>query len=248
MTARKYGWLRGHHDQRDRLFVPRSRGLLPDSVDLRDVMPPVYDQGSQGSCVANGCGALADALCLAAGYQLGRPSRSHIYYQARARRGWQASDTGSYVRDGLKVIAQEGVVPESEFPYFDSVYNVQPNDIIEEMALRTRIAPYAAVAQNPPAIMQALADGHPIVFGCTVYSAFENVGADGLLYMPDGDDWPIGGHCMVGVGYSRQRAMALVRNSYGGDWGYEGHLWMPFDYLCSKELTSDLFVATGVLT
>jgi C1A family cysteine protease len=249
LTKRAYGWIRGHHDGRDRLFAPRSRGILPDEVDLRAEMPAVYDQGQQGSCVENGCSAIAWNV-IARIQEPWSPSRSHLYYEARARRGWQLTDSGSYVRDCLKVMAQEGVLPESEFPYEDSVFDRAPSDAIEAVALRMRIAPYAAITQSPPDIMRALADGNPIVFGCTVYESFESdaVAAGEPVPMPGPLESPVGGHCMVIVGYDRLKALVLVRNSWGSEWGLYGHCWMPMDYVCSKELSADLFVATGVLT
>jgi hypothetical protein len=252
LTKRAYGWIRGHHDGRDRLFAPRSRGILPDEVDLRAEMPAVYDQGQQGSCVANGCAALAQHALTMAQLDVPSPppSRAHIYYEARARRGWQATDSGSYVRDGLKVMAQEGVLAESEFPYDDSVFDRAPSDALEDRALRMRIAPYAAITQSPPDIMRALADGNPIVFGCTVYESFESdaVAAGEPVPMPGPLESPVGGHCMVIVGYDRLNARVLVRNSWGSGWGLDGHCWMPFDYICNRELSADLFVAMGVLT
>ena len=55
-VLRNYGWKPDLPDVRDLMFE-RSRTLitkvLPVSIDLRSQCPPVYDQGSLGSCTAN---------------------------------------------------------------------------------------------------------------------------------------------------------------------------------------------------
>ena len=47
-----YGWRPGLPDKRDDKFRPMAR-RVPTSFSLRQVMPPVYNQGTLGSCVAN---------------------------------------------------------------------------------------------------------------------------------------------------------------------------------------------------
>ena len=56
-----YGWLPDLPDQRDILYtaVRAVPAILPKTVDLRPLCPPVEDQGNLGSCTAN---ALAGAL------------------------------------------------------------------------------------------------------------------------------------------------------------------------------------------
>ena len=39
-------------------FKTFDKVALPSTVDLRNKMPPVYDQGQLGSCTANAIGAL----------------------------------------------------------------------------------------------------------------------------------------------------------------------------------------------
>jgi hypothetical protein len=66
---------RGHASAHNVPFLPVSKALkLPSSVDLRQHLPAVYDQGELGSCTANaGCGALQFL-----GYL--NPSRLMLYY------------------------------------------------------------------------------------------------------------------------------------------------------------------------
>ena len=52
----KYGWKKDLPDHRDFKFTYQVMSL-PQKVDLRPEMPPVYDQGELGSCTANAGGA-----------------------------------------------------------------------------------------------------------------------------------------------------------------------------------------------
>ncbi|MDQ6796742.1 MAG: hypothetical protein M3011_01745 [Actinomycetota bacterium] len=49
-----------------------------------------------------------------------------------------------------------------------------------------------------------------------------------------------GGHEVLAVGYLRDEPdHALVRNSWGADWGIGGYFLMPWSYLLDANLASD---------
>jgi C1A family cysteine protease len=83
-------------------------------------------------------------------------------------------------------------------------------------------------------------DVDPIVFGCSVFQQFDDVGADGLVQMPDFEA-PLGGHCMLIVGYDDAQGAFLVRNSWGEGWGMAGYCWMPYAYPTNPDLASDFW-------
>ena len=58
-SAKWYGWVPDLPDHRDRKFrAPLARiGPLPPRVDLRDLCPPIWDQGALGSCTAQAIAA-----------------------------------------------------------------------------------------------------------------------------------------------------------------------------------------------
>ena len=45
------------------------------------------------------------------------PSRLFIYYNERVIEGTVGSDAGAQIRDGIKVVAKQGVPPETDWPY-----------------------------------------------------------------------------------------------------------------------------------
>jgi len=115
-SPRWYGWVPDLPDHRDRIYqAPLAMlGPLPATVDLRDQCPPVYNQGSLGSCTAN---AIAGALEFDQMKQhepdVFVPSRLFIYYNERVMEGNVDEDAGAMIRDGIKSVAKQGAPNEN---------------------------------------------------------------------------------------------------------------------------------------
>jgi C1A family cysteine protease len=93
---------------------------LPDSVDLTPSFAP-YDQGHIGECTANALAGAEqfDRLKNAQAPDFVR-SRLFIYYNERVIESDPASDAGAMIWDGIKSLQQQGVCPETEWPYDDT--------------------------------------------------------------------------------------------------------------------------------
>src|SRR5690348_13928227 len=102
-----FGWLPDVPDVRDKVYkVPHPvLQQLPSSVDLRDMCPPVYDQGQLGSCTANAIGGAIQFLLKKQNKQeVFMPSRLFIYFNERKMEGTVQSDAGAMIRDGIKSV------------------------------------------------------------------------------------------------------------------------------------------------
>ena len=242
---RYYGWIPDVPDHRDMLYAALvSVTKLPDKIDLRPLCPPVYDQGSLGSCTAN---AIAAAIQVERLKQKSEPdfipSRLFIYYNERAIEHTLASDSGAQIRDGIKSIATQGDCPESEWPYEIAKFTNKPTaqcyrDAVKYIALR-----YQRVPQSLNQMKGCLASGYPFVFGFSVYSGFESteMAETGELNMPASKERLMGGHAVVAVGYDDSTQRFTVRNSWGDRWGIRGHFTMPYAYLTDANLADDLW-------
>ncbi|CAA7601446.1 Hypothetical protein DEACI_2113 [Acididesulfobacillus acetoxydans] len=81
-------------------------------------------------------------------------------------------------------------------------------------------------------------NGHPVLFGFTVFSELESavVAQTGLLPMPAPDSRELGGHAVNAIGYDPAKQLVLVLNQWGADWGiklppeFKGYFWMPYEY------------------
>jgi len=249
---RNYGWKPDLPDHRDfKYAVPRHIStVLPPSIDLRPNMPPVYDQGQLGSCTANSIGGAHhfEQIKQAGIEKAFIPSRLMIYYNERDMEGDIDQDNGAQIRDGIKVVNSQGVCPETEWPYDITKFAVKP---LVECYTHAKLHPtvsYHSVVQDISLFEQALASGFPMVFGFSVYSAFESstVASTGVLKMPGAREKNLGGHAVLCVGYNRTKKQVLVRNSWGSSWGQQGYFWMPYAYITNPNLASDFWVIQSV--
>ena len=214
-------------------------------VDLRvgNNMPPVYDQGDLGSCTANAIAAAFDFQFYREKAAFLTPSRLFIYANERLLEGTPLSDdSGAEIRDGMKVVAQQGVCPETEWPYDELAFSVMPpsacyNDALKEVALQ-----YRAVHQGQDTRI-ALSEGLPVIAGFTVYESFESpeVAATGVVNLPTSSESVVGGHAIMIVGYDLTTSRYTVRNSWGM-WGQSGYFTVPFAYFDDPNYASDFWV------
>lgn len=249
-AVQRYGWLPDHPDPRDFVAAPEllhAGKPLPSKVNLRPNMPEVYDQGELGSCTANAIGAAVQFDDLLQFGPRGVPSRLFIYYGERELEGTIDQDSGAMIRDGIKVVAKQGAPPETDWPYLIERFTERPPQQAYADATKNRAVAYARVPQTLQAIKGALAAGHPVVIGFTVYEGFESqrVAAGGVLNMPDVHrEQVMGGHAVLVSGYDDAENRWLVRNSWGAGWGMEGYFTMPYQYLLDPGLASDFWTIT----
>ena len=244
-----YGWRRDLPDARDHVLGLRAAAILPRHVDLRATpyMPTVYQQGSLGSCTANGVGMCVQydrrKLGLTPDFV---PSRLQIYYDEREIEGTTAYDSGAQIRDGIKVVARNGAAPETLWPYFPLKFTEKPTAQVYGEAARHKAVQYARVEQSSSALKACLAQHLPVVFGFSVYESFESSGVanTGMVPMPDFSmERIVGGHCVVLVGYT-SRSLFIVRNSWGREWGDDGYCYFPELFVTNPNLSSDFWVVS----
>jgi C1A family cysteine protease len=244
----RFGWLPDRPDVRDYRYKVEAPQLaaLPPRVDLRQGCSPVEDQGELGSCTAHALvGALEFLEKKAGDATPTNLSRLFLYYQERLVEGTVDSDSGAFLRDGIKVLNRIGTPAESAWPYRIEKFTRRPTVTASRKAGAHRITLYERI--DTLAQMRAcLADGYPFVFGFTVYESFESeaVARTGAVNMPSGAEEELGGHAVLAVGYDDATGRVLVRNSWGVDWGDGGYFTLPYDYVQSRDLSDDLWRVT----
>lgn len=250
--TQRYGWVPDLADQRDLIYVApiADAETLPKAVDLRSLCPPVYDQGSLGSCTAN---AIAAAIAFEQRKfdvsQLFTPSRLFIYFNERELLGTVNADTGAPLRDGMKVVNRVGVCPEDQpeasanWPYDPAQFASRPPDNCYAAARHVRALHYLRLSHSMDMLKGCLAEGYPFVFGITVYESFESpeVKQTGMVMMPEKAERVLGGHAVMAVGYDDTRSVLIARNSWGPTWGDQGYFYLPYDYLFARGLARDFW-------
>lgn len=239
--VRKYGWIKDKPDSRD-LIYPIDRDVkIPQKVDLRPSCSDVEDQADLGSCTANALAGALEFLEVKNKTAFVDVSRLYIYYNERRADGDVYEDAGSTIRTGAKVLAQYGACNEKMWPYDTTRFTIKPTAACYTDGAKHRISSYTRITSFN-GILQCLATGYPIAFGFDVYTCMETeeVAKTGMLPMPGPDDYMVGGHAVLFVGYDQGKKLFIVRNSWGASWGDKGYFYMPFDYV-DQGLASDFW-------
>lgn len=224
---KRYGWVRDLPHSAKKFRSVHAPIAIPPMVDLRSKCPSVYDQGELGSCTANGIAGAIQFIKPAL-----MPSRLFIYYNERSIEGDVDQDAGAQIHDGIKSVQKQGVCAETEWPYAVADFRLKPTEKCYEDALVNVLTDFLSI-DTLGEIKQALANGNPVVFGMAVFPAFESpeVASSGVVPMPADDEEPIGGHCMLIVGYDDSKNAFIVRNSWGAAWGESGYCHIPYSYI-----------------
>lgn len=242
------GWKPSFPDFHD--LAADATGLrVLDEVDPRADMPMVYDQGQLGSCTANAIAAALEYECILDDTHFGTPSRLFIYYMERLREGSVTSDSGAYGRDGFKVLRKTGAPPEDLWPYDIEAFAEKPDEESYQAATEHKIAEYVhpglgarrTLIEREEAFKRLLSNRQTIAFGFTVYESFEESWSEqGVMPVPQKGESILGGHEVLAVGYlSEYPEHALVRNSWGPNWGVDGYFLMPWRFLCDAQFSGD---------
>ncbi len=221
-----------------------NNGLGPDgfpfAISHRSKMPPVFDQGQLGSCTAN-----AGAGLFAFVHGGGPFSRLQLYYNERLIEGTVNQDSGGYLRDVIKVLAETGVGMESDWPYDVTKFTQAPPATEVNEEAKNKAIEYSRLVTRQD-FRNCLCQGFPFIVGITVYSSFETdaVAQSGIVPMPTQNDSVVGGHAVCVIGYNTNYNGGdyyEVRNSWGPDWGDQGNFWLPAEYLENQDLATDMW-------
>ena len=219
----------------------RHRGL-PSSVDLSSDMPPIGNQGRQGSCVGWATGyamksyhekverkwSYGDHVQERGGSGEHIFSPAYIYNQINRGR-----DVGSNPMDALQLLQKKGAAPWKTMPYRDNDFRSSPPAGADTEARNYRIEKFSTLDQtNSSAIKSQLAAKRVVFIGVKVYDNFYKLGNN--VY-DQGQGAMRGGHAILLVGYDDSKRSPLgdvgafkIFNSWGPGWGTNGYGWVSY--------------------
>lgn len=215
---------------------------LPLNKDLSNYFPTPGNQGSQGSCVGWATAYLKT-------YQESSErildpnniffSPSFIYNQIKISDCIQ----GSIVEDAFKVIQEQGILLNRDFPY--NYYNctTQPTSNQVTNANKYKISRFAKVdEQNIHEIKSNLEVGNPILIALDVNQAFKNYSGGVFNNSANCQNC---GHAVVVVGYDDTKNAFKLINSWGTGWGENGFMWI--NYNAFKGIVKEAYVADDLI-
>lgn len=220
--------------------------VLASAVDLSGDIPPVGDQGNQGSCV---------------GWSTGYYYKS--WHEKKEHPQWDSSDPkycfspsfifnqihvgeGAAVSDAMTLLQDTGDVDIAEFPYTDQDYNTMPTDVQVEAAKQYRIPSdwgffFAEQTMEGPfnrgdVVTQLkgwLDSGKTLGMSIPIFQDFPsyNNNPSAQCYNYDGYSALDGGHAVFIAGYDDDVGGFLMINSWGAGWNGNGRIYLGYDFV-----------------
>src|SRR5579875_924930 len=213
-------------------FSHVSKGSLPSSASLAEFLPPVRNQGHEGSCSAfSGCTVMETLLRKYRGDET-ILSPAFLYEVEREIGGTLYQDTGARLIQTQYALHFVGVCPEADDPYTpeDFVREIDQKLLADAAEYRIRKGYKLSGLQD---IKAAIASGLPVQLGIVVYESFESdeVAKTGLVPLPQPGEQCMGGHATAAFGYDDARGVLEVRNSWGEEWGDHGNFYLPYQFV-----------------
>jgi C1A family cysteine protease len=225
------GWKPDTKDHRDyRLPPPIDPHAIPSLSDLRPHAPPIRDQQSIGSCVANGSLEAFGFLYTRDGKP--DPLLSRLWAYALCRKGEGtplAEDSGCQIRDMMSTLAAFGAPPENLYPYIEAKFSDEPPQDLYPIAAQHKALFYYR-CPNLLTIKASISQGYPVVFGMSLPENFmsDECASTGIVKYPSAKEGFDGGHCMLALAFDDAKQRACAQNSWTDQWGDKGYCYIPY--------------------
>jgi len=209
------------------------------SVDLSPYCSPVENQGTIGSCTANAVLGAVEYLIRRQTGQLIDLSRLFLYYNARRMSDREDVDSGTSMPHAMAAYMGQGACLEENWSYDHARWSLKPPKAVYQEAMlfshyNMGSLQFGRVAANDMR-KALLAAGLPIVFAMGVPDELmmKTGGRTGYMPPPKNGKWedPNGAHAMLIVGFDDQKRAWIVRNSWGTEWGVQGHVFIDYDVM-----------------
>lgn len=201
--------------------------MITPVVDLSVELGDARDQGLRSTCLLFALSAMNRHE-----NTTGQPMCIEHLARTVAKNGhpWR---NGIAVPHGAGALMQAGQTEESAYPY-------APNELDRPLqpppaTSLDRIASQIVELPNTlDSIRDALNDDAVCGVGIRATTSQFQPFEDGII-RPDENEAQLGLHAVVAVGWGTDQATSqeyfLIRNSWGTEWGIDGHGWFPSDYL-----------------
>ncbi|HTW92855.1 MAG TPA: FlgD immunoglobulin-like domain containing protein [bacterium] len=220
------------------------------SGDISSQMPPVGNQGSQGSCTAWAIAYYQKTHYEWVEHHWNDSTTNHEFSPAFVYNQINGGvDSGSDFSVAMALIADQGCASMADCPYNQNDCTSWPSESAYARAIPNRGgAAHFFWMQDSTGIDEAKAridSGLTTVIGIGVWSNFDNIQNYNYTYcVADTYGGDRGGHAVTIVGYDDNKsthdgmgAFKMV-NSWGTGWGQSGYWWMSYVAATNATLTS----------
>lgn len=211
--------------------------VIPDTIqsyyDLSEYLPPIGNQGRQGSCtswaVTYYMKTMQEKIQYNHTYTTNKiMSPAYTYNQLTL-----GDCQGTSIELTLEILKEKGACSINSFPYNENSCNIQPNDIHNLEASTNKISDYKILSgENMVNEMKALIlEKTPIILAVALDNEFGKLDDLGLIaYRPHHVIQELTkSHAMLAVGYSDEYHAFKVVNSWGTSNTRDGFIWIDYD-------------------
>ncbi len=223
-------------------YRPQPSRRLSTSGNLSNQMPPVGDQGQQGSCTAWAIGYYMKTHYEYLEHHWNDSTSSHefspafIYNQING-----GADQGSGFSDAFSLLNDQGCASLADCSYNQNDYTTWPSESAYARAIQYRDSSshwfYMTDTNGIKKVKARIDSGYTTVIGISVYSNFDYIEDYGYKYcVADTYGGDRGGHALCIVGYNDTlttndgKGAFRIINSWGTGWanpGTPGCLTLP---------------------
>jgi len=190
----RFCWKKDKFDKRDYLHK-RKFIELPGSINHSELLTPIRDQGSVGSCVGFGIGINFNSVKKNLAIFEEWSSPTYIYNGARYLEGTLLLDCGCYPRDALEWTVDYGILDEHFWPYDPSMVDRQaPSSERINQANRYVGFQYWRAVDGVDGLCDVLASGYLVSIGTPWFEEWRTTDVDGRLATPTANSTVAGGH------------------------------------------------------
>jgi hypothetical protein len=202
--------------------------------DLSPRFRSVRDQGRRPTCLAF---ALSDV------HAAERPPHDHLsveylFYHAVMRTLHKDPDQGLHLAAATSALSSQGQPSDTEWPYLPQL-PLDRSGWKPPLSLATQSASASNHAPNLSVVCSLLDQDCPSVVIFAPTESFYRPDSNGHLNVSYNDPFLPQNHAVVALGYGEKSGSRylFVRNSWGSNWGKDGHAWLSEEYLSPKILS-----------
>lgn len=210
----------------------------PSTSEVRITMPPVSNQGSEGSCVGFAVGYAARSA--EQYYRTGATSYSNatnifspefLYNQIKFSAD---CGSGSAMQAALDHIKVNGICTYQSMPYSSTNgCALLPTVAQATEALNFKIGNYSKLyTTDRVAIKAMISQKHPVIISVIADNSFISA-KPGFIWKTFSGAGSLA-HCIVICGYDDTKNAYLVMNSWGTGWGDAGFSWIDYDFFLTR--------------
>jgi len=195
-------------------------------------MPPVLNQGSEGSCVAFAVGYAARSVEYYNATGISKTfSPEYLYNQVKF-----SSDcySGTSMQMALEFITNNGILPWGSMPYSSTNgCALQPTEVQKQEALVYKTDGFVKMYTVDTAMIKAMVRSNkPVVISIVTNSEFDN--AKGYFIWKTPTNTFTIPHCVVICGYDDTKKAYRIMNSWGASWADAGYCWITYDMFLTR--------------